>query len=36
VILGGTSLIGARGDYWRTVLGTMILIVLTTILVGHS
>jgi ribose transport system permease protein len=36
VIVGGTSLIGARGDYWRTVLGTMILIVLTTILVGHS
>jgi ribose transport system permease protein len=36
VIVGGTSLIGARGDYWRTVLGTLILTVLTTILVGHS
>jgi len=36
VIIGGTSLIGARGDYWRTVLGTLILIVLTTNLVGHS
>jgi ribose transport system permease protein len=36
VIIGGTSLIGARGDYWRTVLGTLILIVLTTILVGNS
>lgn len=36
VIVGGTSLIGARGDYWRTVLGTLILIVLTTNLVGHS
>jgi len=36
VIVGGTSLIGARGDYWRTVLGSLILIVLTTNLVGHS
>jgi ribose transport system permease protein len=36
VIVGGTSLIGARGDYWRTVLGCLILIVLTTNLVGHS
>lgn len=36
VIVGGTSLIGAVGDYWRTVLGSLILIVLTTILVGHS
>jgi len=36
VIVGGTSLVGARGDYWRTVLGALILIVLTTNLVGHS
>ena len=36
VIIGGTSLVGARGDYWRTVLGSLILIVLTTNLVGHS
>lgn len=36
VIVGGTSLIGANGDYWRTVLGALILTVLTTILVGHS
>lgn len=36
VIVGGTSLVGAIGDYWRTVLGSLILIVLTTILVGHS
>lgn len=35
VIVGGTSLVGAIGDYWRTVLGSL-LIVLTTILVGHS
>lgn len=36
VIVGGTSLLRARGDYWRTVLGSLILIVLTTNLVGHS
>ena len=36
VIVGGTSLVGASGDYWRTVLGALILTVLTTILVGHS
>lgn len=36
VIVGGTSLIGAVGDYWHTVLGSLILTVLTTILVGHS
>ena len=36
VIVGGTSLLKARGDYWRTVLGTMILIELTTILDGLS
>lgn len=36
VIVGGTSIVGARGDYWRTVLGSLILIVLTTNLVGHS
>ncbi|GAA3063093.1 hypothetical protein GCM10010464_29280 [Pseudonocardia yunnanensis] len=36
VIVGGTSLVGAIGGYWRTVVGSLILIVLTTILVGHS
>lgn len=36
VIVGGTSLVGANGDYWRTVIGALILTVLTTILVGHS
>ncbi len=36
VIVGGTSLVGANGDYTRTVLGALILTVLTTILVGHS
>ena len=36
VIVGGTSLVGARGDYWRTVLGALLLTVLTTILIGHG
>ncbi|MBO0877847.1 MAG: hypothetical protein J2P19_31105 [Pseudonocardia sp.] len=36
VIVSGTSLVGAIGDYWRTVLWSLILIALTTILVGHS
>ena len=26
VFVGGTSILGARGDYWRTVLGALILI----------
>jgi ribose transport system permease protein len=36
VLVGGTSLIGARGDYSRTVLGALILTLLTTLLVGHG
>jgi ribose transport system permease protein len=36
VVVGGTSLIGARGDYWRTVLGALILTLITTVLVGHG
>jgi len=36
VVVGGTSLIGARGDYWRTVLGALILTLITTILVAHG
>jgi len=35
VIVGGTAF-GARGDYWRTVLGALILTELTTVLVGHG
>ncbi|HZQ64352.1 MAG TPA: ABC transporter permease [Gaiellaceae bacterium] len=35
VILGGTGF-GGRGDYTRTVLGTMMLIVLTTVLIGKN
>jgi ribose transport system permease protein len=36
VLVGGTSLVGARGDYWRTVLGALILTLITTLLVGHG
>lgn len=35
VIVGGTAF-GARGDYWRTVLGALSLTVLTTVLIGHG
>lgn len=33
--MGGTSF-GARGDYTRAVVGALILVVLSTILVGHG
>jgi ribose transport system permease protein len=36
VVIGGTSLLGARGDYVRTVLGAMILIQIETILIGYG
>jgi ribose transport system permease protein len=36
VVVGGTSLLGARGDYWRTVLGALILTLMTTILVARG
>ena len=35
VIVGGT-VFGARGDYWRTVLGTLLLIVLGVVMIGHG
>jgi ribose transport system permease protein len=35
VVVGGTAF-GARGDYWRTVLGALILTELSTVLVGHG
>lgn len=35
VIVGGTAF-GARGDYWRTVLGALLLTVLTTVLIGNG
>lgn len=36
VIVGGTSLLGARGDYVRTTLGVLILTQITTLLVGFG
>ena len=36
VIVGGTALGSARGDYWRTVLGALILTALTTVLIGKG
>jgi ribose transport system permease protein len=36
VIVGGTALMGARGDYTHTVVGALILTELTTILVGRG
>jgi ribose transport system permease protein len=35
VIVGGTAF-GARGDYWRTVLGSLVLTVLTAVLIGKG
>jgi ribose transport system permease protein len=34
VVLGGTTLQGGRGDYWRTVLGTLIFIQFTLLFNG--
>jgi ribose transport system permease protein len=36
VIVGGTALIGARGDYWRTVVGALVLTELSSIQIGHG
>jgi ribose transport system permease protein len=36
LILGGTTPIGARGDYWRTVVGALFLTELTTVLDGFG
>ena len=36
MIVGGTSIVGARGDYWRTIMGVLIIEVLTTVLLGHG
>jgi ribose transport system permease protein len=35
VIVGGTAF-GAQGDYWRTVLGALVLTVLSTVLIGKG
>jgi ribose transport system permease protein len=36
VIVGGTTIMGARGDYTHTVVGALTLTALTTILVGND
>lgn len=36
VIVGGTTIMGARGDYTHSVVGALILTVLTTIFVGKD
>jgi ribose transport system permease protein len=36
IVVGGTSLLGGRGGYGRTVVGTIVIIQLTTILVGKG
>ena len=36
VIVGGTSIVGARGDYWRTVIGALMLTVINTVLLAHG
>jgi ribose transport system permease protein len=36
VVVGGTAFGGSRGSYSNTVIGSLILVVLTTILVGHG
>jgi ribose transport system permease protein len=35
-VIGGTSLIGARGGYVRTILGAIILTEITTLLVANN
>jgi ribose transport system permease protein len=36
VIVGGTSIGGARGDYWRTVIGAVMLTVINTVLLAKG
>jgi ribose transport system permease protein len=36
VVIGGTSLVGARGGYARTVLGAIVLTEITTLLVANN
>ena len=36
IIVGGTSLVGARGDYWRTVIGALMLTVINTVLLAKG
>jgi ribose transport system permease protein len=36
VAVGGTSLLGGQGGYGKTVLGTVVLTLLTSVLVGYG
>jgi ribose transport system permease protein len=36
VIIGGTAFFGARGDYSHTVLGALLMVELTTVLIGKG
>ena len=36
IIVGGTSLVGARGEYWRTVIGAIMLTVINTVLLAKG
>jgi len=36
IIVGGTALGGARGDYWRTVIGALMLTIVNTVLLAHG
>jgi ribose transport system permease protein len=36
VIVGGTSIAGARGDYWHTVIGAIMLTVINTVLLAKG
>jgi ribose transport system permease protein len=36
VVVGGTSLVGARGDYTRSVFGALILTLISTLLIAHG
>jgi ribose transport system permease protein len=36
IIIGGTAFFGARGDYTHTVLGALLMVELTTVLIGKG
>lgn len=36
IIVGGTSLVRARGDYWRTVIGAIMITVINTVLLAKG
>jgi ribose transport system permease protein len=36
VIVGGTSIVGAKGDYWRTFIGAIMLTVINTVLLAKG